>query len=52
MQVSGNCGVPSSENTEELGRQIASSSPLVGSEPALGIPRCAAGEAIPYWTEI
>jgi hypothetical protein len=49
--VSGHCGIPGSENTEELSRQIASSSPLVDPEPALGVPSCAAGEKIQYWTE-
>jgi len=30
----------------------ASAMPLLGPEPALGIPKCSAGEAIKNWTEV
>lgn len=51
MWVSEHCGFPGNEKPDELVRQSASS-PLVGSEPALGIITCAENEAIKYWTKI
>ena len=40
----------SNEEADNLTRQ-ASDMSLLGPEPALGIPRCAAREAIKNWTE-
>jgi hypothetical protein len=46
----GQCGIPGNEEADKLARQ-ASAMPLLGPEPALGIPRCSAREAIRNWTE-
>jgi hypothetical protein len=43
--VLGHCGIPGNEKADELARQSAVMS-LLGREPALGIPRCLAREAI------
>jgi hypothetical protein len=40
----------SNEEADKLARQV-SATPLLGSEPALGIPKCLAREAIKNWTE-
>jgi ribonuclease HI len=48
--VPGQCGIPGSEEADKLARQ-ASATPLLRREPALGIPRCSAREAIKNWTE-
>jgi hypothetical protein len=42
----GNCG---NEEADKLARQV-SATPLTGPEPALGIPKCLAREAIRTWT--
>jgi hypothetical protein len=44
------CGIPGSEKADKLARQ-ASPMLLLGSEPALRIPRCSAREAVKNWTE-
>jgi hypothetical protein len=38
------------EEADKLARQ-ASAKPLLSPEPALGIPKCSAREAIKNWTE-
>jgi hypothetical protein len=48
--VPGHCGIPCNENANELARQ-GSATPLFGPEPALGISKCSAREAIKNWTE-
>jgi hypothetical protein len=48
--LSGHCGIPGNEKADKLARQ-ASTMPLLGREPALGIPRCSEREAIKNWTE-
>jgi len=51
MWVSGHCGLPGNEKTDERLRQ-STSSPLAGPEAALRILSCTTSEAIQYWTEI
>jgi ribonuclease HI len=48
--VSGHGGIFGNEEADKLARQ-ASAKPLLGPEPALGIPRCLTREAIKNWTE-
>jgi hypothetical protein len=48
--VPGHCGFLGNEEADKLARQ-ASAVPLLGPEPALGIPRRSAGEAVKNWTE-
>jgi ribonuclease HI len=48
--VPGHCGILGNEMVDRLARQ-ASSMPLLGPEPALGIPKCLAREAIKSWTK-
>jgi hypothetical protein len=44
------CGIPGNDDTDKLARQ-ASAILLLGPEPALGISRCSARDAIKNWTE-
>jgi hypothetical protein len=48
--VPGHCGIPGNEMAYRLARQ-ASAMPLLGPEPALGIPKCQARVAIKSWTK-
>jgi hypothetical protein len=48
--VPGHCGILGNEEAYKLARRV-SAMPLLGPEPALGIPRCPAREAIKNWTE-
>jgi hypothetical protein len=45
-----NRGILGNEEADKLARQ-ASAMPLLGPEPALGIPKCLAREATKNWTE-
>jgi ribonuclease HI len=47
--VPGRCGIPGNEDADKLASQ-ALAMPLLGPEPALGIPRCSAREAVKNWT--
>jgi hypothetical protein len=47
--VPGHCGILDNEEADKFVRQ-ASAKSLVGPEPALGIPKCSAREAIENWT--
>jgi ribonuclease HI len=48
--VPGHCGILENEMADRLARQ-ASAMPLLGPQPALGIPKCQAREAIKSWTK-
>jgi hypothetical protein len=48
--VPGHCGIPGNEEASKFARQ-ASAMPSLAPEPALGIPRCSAREAVKSWTE-
>jgi ribonuclease HI len=48
--VLGQCGIFGNEEADKLARQ-ASAKPLLGPEPALGIPKCLTREATKNWTE-
>jgi len=48
--VPGQCGILGNEEADKLARQ-ASAMPLLGPEPALGIPKCSPREAIKNWTK-
>jgi ribonuclease HI len=50
MWVPGHCVILCNETADKLARQGAAK-PLLGPEPALGIPKCSAREAIKNWTE-
>jgi len=48
--VTGHQAILGNEQADKLARQ-ASAMPILGPEPALGIPKCLAREAIKNWTE-
>ena len=48
--VPGHCSVQGNEEADKLAKQ-ASATPLLGPEPALGIPKCSAREVMKNWTE-
>jgi hypothetical protein len=50
IRVLGHCGILGNEMADRLARQ-ATAMPLFSPEPALGIPKCLAREAIKSWTE-
>jgi len=43
--------IPGNEEADKLARQV-STMPLLGPEPALGIPKYSGREAIKNWTEV
>jgi len=49
--VPGHRGISGNEEAGKLARQ-ASATPLLGPEPALGIPKCSVREAIKNWTAV
>jgi len=44
-------GISGNEEADKLARQV-SATPLLGPEPALGIPKCSVRGAIKSWTEV
>jgi hypothetical protein len=50
MWVPGHCGILGNEKADEIARKGAAKL-LLGPEPALGITKCSAREAIKNWTE-